>query len=80
MSSICWVQFIMKTTLFGSITMFYGTNNISWNILTFTPCVGIFVGTLSVPQNIVMDLNNVMISTIFNLVFEGHFTRETESP
>ena len=60
--------------------MFYGTNNISWNILTFTPCVGIFVGTLSVPQNIVMDLNNVMISTIFNLVFEGHFMRETESP
>ena len=41
-------------TLFRFITMFYGTDNITQN----NPHIQIEYG--SVPQNIVMDLNNVM--------------------
>jgi len=40
-----------KFTLFRSITMFCGTGNMN---------VGTFRKILPVPQNIVMDMNNVM--------------------
>ena len=43
--------------------MFYGTKNIPWNILTLRWNVGIFNGILSIPHNIVMDLNDVMQMT-----------------
>ena len=44
--------------------MFYGTNNIIWKFLNIWYGVwGIFHKRLLVPQNIVMDLNNVMSDT-----------------
>ena len=42
--------------LFTSITMFFGTNNIMQNI----PQLKSECGILPVPQNIVINLNNVM--------------------
>jgi hypothetical protein len=52
-------------TLFKSITMFYGTDIIPQNIPIYFPhSVSIWgiLGELklSIPQNIVMDMNNVM--------------------
>ena len=51
--------------------MFGGTDNISHNILggfhiqyEYAKYIEIFCGILSVPQNIVMDLNNVMKSGV----------------
>ena len=46
--------------LFGSIIMFCGTIIIRQNIPIINLNVGIFYMLLSIPQNIVMDLNNVM--------------------
>ena len=37
-------------------------NNVMWNILIFNLNMGIFCIILSIPHNIVMDLNNVMYS------------------
>ena len=54
---------IVDITLFGSMTMLCGTNNIHEilsDIPTFALNVGIFHGIFLVPQNTVMDLNNVM--------------------
>ena len=58
-------------TLFRSTTMFGGTDNIAHNILggfhnqyEYAKYIEIFCGILSVPQNIVMDLNNVMKSGV----------------
>ena len=56
-------------TLFRSIIVFCGIVSISWNIPRYshiqTVCGkyrGIFYGIMSVPHNIVMDLNNVICS------------------
>ena len=61
--------------------MFYGTDIIMWNIPSFMLDVGIFHIRLSVPHNIVMDLNNVMhvcFSTMqIYMVFGGHWARTT---
>ena len=49
-------------TLLRSITMFCETNNILQNILFVqTRCEKYFCEVLSVPHNIVMDLNNVVM-------------------
>ena len=55
-------------TLFIFITMFCGTDNIPWNISCYsyimTECgkyQGMSYGIFSVPHNIVMNLNNVML-------------------
>ena len=40
--------------------MLCGIDNIPWDIPHISLNVGIFCGILSVPRNIVMDLNNVM--------------------
>ena len=50
----------LSITLFISITMSYGIDIILWNILVFGLNVRIFCQILSIPRNIVMDLNNVM--------------------
>ena len=50
----------LSITLFISITMSYGIDIILWNILVFRLNVRIFCQILSIPRNIVMDLNNVM--------------------
>ena len=48
-------------TLCRFITMFCGTNNIMWTIPHIQSYIwGIFRMILSVPQNIVMNMNNVM--------------------
>jgi hypothetical protein len=50
-------------TLFISIIMSHGTNNIPWNIFGHSPLqteCGEYSGILSVPHNIVMYLNTVM--------------------
>ena len=55
---ICLVPFGAHITLFTSITMLCGTDNIPWNNV-----MGIFHGLMTVSRNIiniVMDLNNVM--------------------
>ena len=39
------------------------------NIPTFGMNIGIFYGILSVPQNIVMDLNNVMLLRIMYIKY-----------
>ena len=46
---------------FKSITMFCGTDNIMWDSPTFSLNDGIFCKILSLPLNIVIDLNNVML-------------------
>ena len=50
--------------LFRTVTMFSGTNDIPWNITGHSMYPvwiwGIFHGIISIPHNIVMDLNNVM--------------------
>ena len=48
----------MSITLFRSIILFCGTDNILWNIQT--KCGGTFCKILSVPHNTTMDLKNVM--------------------
>ena len=52
----------MFITLFRSITMLCGIDNILQNISSFSVNGGIFHIRLSVPHNVVMDLNNVMFS------------------
>ena len=54
-------------TLFRSITLFCGTNNIQQNISYFSPIKheygkyqGIYYGILSISPKNVMDLNNIM--------------------
>ena len=53
-------------TLFKSITMLCGTDNIPCSILGFSPhrYPGILRGILLVPRNIVMDMNNFMIVSL----------------
>ena len=41
--------------------MSYGTDIIPWNIPGYGKYPRVFRGILSIPQNIVMDLNNIMI-------------------
>ena len=61
---------VLNIALFIFITKFRGTGNIMWNIPYSSLCnMGIFYITLSVPRNIVMDLNNVMN---FNRSFLKH--------
>ena len=54
-------------TLFGSITMLHGTDNILWNIPNISHStqtrgiLGIFGGILSVAQTIVMDMYGDML-------------------
>ena len=51
---------VMSITLFRSITKLCGNDNIQSNIYCIQyECRKLFSGTLSVPHNIVMDLNNV---------------------
>ena len=54
MSHCMWHNIIQNQT------MFYGTNNIYWSISIFSSNDGIFCIIMSVPHNIVLDLNNVM--------------------
>ena len=44
--------------------MFCGTDSTSWNISHIQIECGEYMGILLVPQNIVMDLNNVMIISL----------------
>ena len=54
-------------TLFKYITMFCGTDNNSQYIPhIFRLNMGIFYGILSVPQNTVMNLNNVMFTKLID--------------
>ena len=55
-----WSSSMRSITLFRSITMFCGTDNILKNILILSSSVEIFHRKISIPQNIVMNLNNVM--------------------
>jgi hypothetical protein len=52
---------VLSITLFRSITSVYGIDSVMWNILHIqTECGGIFCKKLPIPQNNVLDLNNVM--------------------
>jgi hypothetical protein len=50
----------LNITLFRFITMFFGTDIIYGIFPTFNPNGRIFHRILSIPKNIVIDLNNVM--------------------
>ena len=47
-------------TLFRSIAMFYGSDNVLQKFLVFSMNGGIFLDLLSVSQNNVMDVNSVL--------------------
>jgi hypothetical protein len=55
------IKRVLCITLFIFITVLCGIDNILHNILN----VGIFYKIMSVPQNIVMNLNNVMCALTF---------------
>ena len=63
-NSICYgVEILVDyITLFKSITMFYGIDNIPWNIPIFSSKYGEYF--VLIPHNIVMDLNNVMYRSL----------------
>ena len=67
--SMIWLHFLgrLSITLIRFITMFYGIDSISHNILHIHTDYGEYLKTfyeiLPVPQNIFMDLNNVMSNT-----------------
>ena len=69
LSHVCYdfSLFVLHITLFRSITMLCGTDIIPWSILKYSPhsdwiwgVSGNTCAILSVPHNIVLDLNNVM--------------------
>ena len=55
-------------TIFESIIVLRGIDNIMWNIPPFKLTAKIFCRILSVPQNIVMDHNNVMYERILRFI------------
>lgn len=53
----CWWE--SAITLFRSIMVYGGTDNIMWNISSHS--IQMMEYSMSIPQNIVMDMNNVMV-------------------
>ncbi len=66
------LKYIIDIRLFGSITMLCGIDNIMQNIFHISYRTwGIFYIILSVPHNIVMDMNNVMSQSWDRVHFVG---------
>jgi hypothetical protein len=67
-----YIQCHVSITLFISITMFCGTDNIMWKIFHIqTECGEYFTKILFVPHNTSVDLNNVM--SVLSWVLWLHF-------